>query len=290
MLREEAPNVVLMHSFGNHALVAIAARLAGVSRTYLIVSGNPLVYTESWWRALTLAHLARLLCRAEIAVSESVQRVLVDDLRLPRRRLRVIPNCCDVMDIAKRAEEAKSNRQNSNPLRILMVSRFDRPKDHLTLLQAVQRLKSKSHSVELILAGDGRLRNEQEALTLRLGISDSVSFLGTRTDVAELMGTSDVLVLATFSEGLPIVLLEGMAAGIPVVATDIPPCREALHGGRCGVLVPPRDPEALASAIENLLQDRQQRDKLIQAARQHVSEHYDIHLMVERYVRLLSAN
>jgi glycosyltransferase involved in cell wall biosynthesis len=214
----------------------------------------------------------------------------MDDLRLPRRRLRVIPNCCDVSDIAERAEEARRNRQNDSLCRILMVSRIGRAKDHSTLLEAVQLLKARGRPVELILAGDGGLRKEKEALMLSLGLSGSVSFLGTRTDVAELMGASDIFVLATFDEGLPIVLLEAMAAGIPVVATDIPPCREVLDGGRCGILVPPRNPAALARTIENLLQDRHQCDKLVRVARQRVCDHYDLQLMVERYAQLLGAN
>jgi glycosyltransferase involved in cell wall biosynthesis len=101
------------------------------------------------------------------------------------------------------------------------------------------------------------------------------------------MGTSDVLVLATGNEGLPVVLLEGMAAGIPVVATDIPACREALEGGKCGVLAPGRDPEALATALEDVLEHPRRREELVRAASQRVRDHYDLPLMVERYAELL---
>jgi glycosyltransferase involved in cell wall biosynthesis len=290
MLREEAPDVLLAHAFGNHALVGIAARLSGVSRTYVIAAADPIHTTKSWWRAFALAHLGRPLCQGEIAVSESVRKILADDLRLPRRRSIVIPNSCEVRDLARRAEESRSNRYQSNHWTVLMVSRMDRLKDHPTLLHAVQLLKARGRPVQLILAGDGPLRKEQEALTLQLGLSDSVTFLGNRTDVAELMGASDVLVLATYSEGLPTVLLEGMAAGIPVVATDIPPCREVLDGGRCGILAPPQDPGALATAIESLLEDAHQREGLVSAARERARDCYDLPLMVDRYARLLLAN
>jgi len=168
-----------------------------------------------------------------------------------------------------------------------MVSRMHPPKDHPTLLEAVAILRAKSCPVELILAGDGDERARHEALAGRLGISDCVRFLGTRTDIPELMGASDVLVLATESEGFGVVLLEAMAAGIPVVATDIPPCREALDGGRCGTLVPPRDPQGLAEALERTLRDRRRTDELVHAAATRVRDHYDLPLMVERYARLL---
>jgi glycosyltransferase involved in cell wall biosynthesis len=287
LLREESVDVVLSHAFGNHALVAIAAKLAGVPRTYVIVTGEPVPPSRPWWRMFALAQLARPICKAEIAVSESVGSALVDQLRLPKRRVKVIPNACDVMEVARRATEARNAAARYDGRRILMVSRLDRPKDHATLLRAVALLRAKGQPVKLSLAGDGEMRDELEALARRLGISGCVSFLGTRPDVPELMGTSDVLALSTESEGQGVTVLEGMAAGIPVVATDIPACRETLDRGRCGVLVPRGNPEELAKAIEDVLANKQHREQLVRAAGRRVREHYDLPLMVERYARLL---
>ena len=287
LLREKSVDVVLSHSFGNHALIAIAARLAGVPKTYVIVTGDPASRSRHFLPRLALAHSARPVCEGEIAVSESVGRALLDRLRLPARRVTVIPNGCDVEHVARRALGARAAAGRGPGWRVLMAGRMGRPKDHPTLLRAVALLRAKSHPVELILAGDGNERAEHEALARRLGISDCVHFLGTRPDIPELMGTSDVLVLATGNEGLPIVVLEGMAAEIPIIATDIPPCREALDGGRCGMLVPPRDPHGLAAAMENTLRDPRQSDELVRAASQRVRDHYDLPLMAERYAELL---
>jgi glycosyltransferase involved in cell wall biosynthesis len=287
LLREETVDVVLSHAFGNHALVAIAARLAGVSKAFVVVAGDPTWRSKTWWRMFALAHGARPICNGEIAVSGTVGMALAKGLRLPSHRVTVIPNGCDVTQVACRAAKARRAEADHGGWRILMVSRFAPSKDHATLLRAVALLRGKGHPAELWLAGDGETREEHEALARRLGISGCAEFLGTRSDIAELMGTSDVLVLATESEGLPIVLLEGMAAGIPTLASDIPPCRETLDGGRCGVLVPPRNPEELAKAIEGLMRDPQRRETLIGAARQRVRDHYDFPLMVERYARLL---
>jgi glycosyltransferase involved in cell wall biosynthesis len=287
LLRDKSVDVVLSHSFGNHALVAMAAKLAGVAKTYVIVQNDPVSRGLPFLRRFALAHGARPICQGEIAVSESVARTLVDRLCLPARRVTVIPNGCDIEQVARRASQARATAVRGPEWRILMASRMARPKDHPTLLRAVALLRAKSHPVELILAGDGALRAEHEAFARRLGISDCVHFLGNRPDIPELMGTSDVLVLATGNEGLPIVLLEGMAAGIPIVATDIPACREALEGGKCGVLAPGRDPEALATALEDVLQHPRRREELVRAASQRVRDHYDLPLMVERYAELL---
>ncbi|MFB3777566.1 MAG: glycosyltransferase [Bryobacteraceae bacterium] len=286
-LREESADVVLCHSFGNQALVGLAARLAGAPRTYAMVTMEPVSLRRPWWWMYALVHGARPFCDAEVAVSESVRRSLVNQMHVPPRRVIVIPNGCDVTEVERRAAEARSQAAGRRDWRILMVSRMSEPKDHTTLLEAVALLRAGGRPAELFLAGDGERRKEHEAAARRLGISDHVRFLGTRPDVPELLGACDVSVLSTESEGLPVTLLESMAAGIPVVATDIPPCREVLDGGKCGVLFPRRDPAALARALETVLGDAAYREQITRAALLRVRENYDLPLMAERYGRLL---
>ncbi|HSW50051.1 MAG TPA: glycosyltransferase [Bryobacteraceae bacterium] len=285
-LKEERADVVLCHAFGNHALVGLAAKLAGVPRTYALVTMEPASLRRGWWRTYALVQGARLFCDSEIAVSESVGKSLVEQLHLPSRRVIVIPNGCDVTEVERRAVEAR-RRAPREGWRILMVSRMSEPKDHTTLLAAVALLRAKGRPAELFLAGDGRRRGEHEAAARRLGIEECTHFLGTRADVPELLGSSDVSVLSTESEGLGIALLESMAAGTPVVATDVPSCREVLDGGKCGVLFPRRDAAALARELETVLGDAAYREQLTRAARLRVREHYDLGLMAERYGRLL---
>ncbi len=98
--------------------------------------------------------------------------------------------------------------------------------------------------------GEGSLRDELLRLSLSLGLGESVEFLGTRTDVPELLGAADLFVLSTTpQEGLGTVMIEAMAAGLAVVASDVPACRELLYNGQYGVLVPPSSPDHLAAAI-----------------------------------------
>ena len=287
LLREEAPRNVLSFCFGNHLLVSVAARMAKVERIYVSVVGDPVAITHSRWRACWLAHLARPFCDGEIAVSESVARTLVAEVRLPACRVRVIHNGCDVEEIRERAEAARHLRTPGATRRVLMVARLHRPKDHETLLKAASMLISKGRPVELLLAGDGPERTRLETLARQLGLAAFTRFLGTRHDIPELLGASDAMVLAAQSEGFALAVLEAMAAGTPVVATDIPPCREALGNGECGLLVPSRDPLALAVAIEKLFEDETYRRRLTEAAYQRVRELYDNELMAARYAQLL---
>jgi glycosyltransferase involved in cell wall biosynthesis len=128
-----------------------------------------------------------------------------------------------------------------------------------------------------------------ESLTDELGIRDLVQFLGVRDDVPEMMGASDIVLHATASEGFGMVIVEAMAAGVPVIASDIPVCREVLDGGNCGLLVPLGEPRALADAIRNLLDDQSLRMRLVQAASDRVRTHYDVRQMAGGYAKLLQS-
>ncbi len=105
----------------------------------------------------------------------------------------------------------------------------------------------------LRLVGDGRLRIDLEALARKLEIDKKVEFLGSRNDVPELLGSADIFIFSARQEGLGSVLLEAMAAGLPIIATDVPACRELLEEGGYGTLVRRNDPDALARAITGVL-------------------------------------
>jgi glycosyltransferase involved in cell wall biosynthesis len=292
LLRVKAPDVIVAHLFGNHTLVSWAAFLAGVPETYGVSANDPIHFSRSVWKPMALAHAARPFCRGEIAVSEAVGRILTSRLRLPAQRIRVIPNGCSVEEIAARAEAGREAAQRaSGNARVFMAARFSRAKDHPTALRAIGLLRSEGRDVELWLAGGTHresVRTSAESLADQLGIRDLVQFLGIRQDVPELMGASDIVIHATESEGFGMVVAEAMAAGVPVIATDVSACREVLDGGRCGILVPLGDSAALAEAIRRILDDETFRTQLVQAAAERVRSHYHIRRMAAGYAELFS--
>ena len=285
LFRSLGPDRVLAHSFGNHALVALSARLANVPRTFGIVSSSPLRTRAARKKTGLLAHLARPFCSGEIAVSETVARELREGLHLPARRVRVIFNGVDVAEFRMRARRARSARSDDRH-RIVMVSRMDDAKDHPTLLRAISETARQDDPIELLLVGDGPMRTELELLARQLELENHVQFTGARTDVPELMGGADLLVHATQTEGFAIVVAEAMAAGVPVIAADVPACREVL--GDAGHLYAPGRSDRLAAAILELLSSPSLRDSL--AARgQERAESFDVGLMIGRYRELLLA-
>jgi glycosyltransferase involved in cell wall biosynthesis len=166
-----------------------------------------------------------------------------------------------------------------------MVATLERHKDHATLLRAVPAITARMPDFELWLVGEGSLRGELESLIRELNIVASVRLLGRRTDVGELLGQADVFVLSTTrQEGLGSVLIEALAAGLPVVASDVPACREMLAGGRWGRLIPPGDSQALAEAIHSaLMSPTSHEDRQIAAA---YAQEFSPRTMMSSYLRL----
>jgi len=136
----------------------------------------------------------------------------------------------------------------------------------------------------LILVGDGPLRNRLEARAASGSLAGHVTFVGARTDVAEYLRAADLLVLPSRAEGMSNALLEAMACGIPVVASDLPANREVVgRDGRTGCLVAPEDAPGLARAIETLAKAPAGRREIGAAARALVEERFDIRKVAERY-------
>jgi glycosyltransferase involved in cell wall biosynthesis len=204
----------------------------------------------------------------------------------------VIPNGFIVEETAARAAAGRTAAPPvpRDATRIFMAARLDPSKEHRTLLRAIQLLRREGRNVELQLAGvfhRESWRASIDKLVDELAIRDVVKFLGERNDVPELMGASDVVAHSTNSEGLSVAMLEAMTAGVPLIATDIPSCREVLDGGRCGLLVPLGDAEALAEAIGRVLDDEPLRRRLVDAALERVRSQYHVKRMAADYAALL---
>src|SRR5213078_762420 len=136
------------------------------------------------------------------------------------------------------------------------------------------------------LEGGGAFRTELEREAEREGAAGRVLFTGYREDAPALIARFDVLALPSTIEGLPLVILEAMARGRPVVATPVGGTPELVVDGETGLLVPPRDPAALAAALQRVLEDRDLADRLGEAGRRRVSERFTLEGMTRRMLEL----
>lgn len=172
-------------------------------------------------------------------------------------------------------------RLKEDDLVVLMVAEFIPRKRHVDAIEAFANLTTRN--ARLVLVGDGPLLDEMQALA-RLRLGDRCRFAGFRRDVPRLLGISTALILPSLQEGLPRCVMEAMAMGVPVVGSDIRGTRDLLVGG-AGILVPARDPRALAKAIDELLTKPALRDALATTARERIRD-YDIDVVLGKHERL----
>jgi glycosyltransferase involved in cell wall biosynthesis len=283
LCREFRPDVLIAHGFSEHLWGRYAGLLAGVPHLVHVEHNTKERYTR--WRLAQSRWLARRTARI-VGCSEGVRQVLLAQGMPPERTL-AIPNgirlapfaAADTRDFAARVPG------------IVMVARFSAQKDHATLLRAVARLAARGLHPPVLFAGGGkaRYRARLERLAQALGIASQVRFLGVVRNVPELLVGHRIACLSTHYEGMPLALIEGMAAGCVAVASAVPGVREVLQDGVDGRLVPPGDPEALAGVLETLLREPAEAARLAAAGRARALAEFSRERMCRDYAALCRA-
>jgi glycosyltransferase involved in cell wall biosynthesis len=251
------------------ARVARLSAVVGTAQLYMEVRVGP-------WRRAEVWVLGRCVDRM-IAVSDHTQRMFVT-MGWPAHGWAVIPNAVAVERFARRPHPSVRTALEDGSGRAIAVvpARLDVQKGHEDLLEAAQHLPD----VRLLCVGEGDLRTALEDRARILGIEDRVVFLGFRTDIDGILGSCDLVVLPSLYEGFPLSLIEAMAAGKPVVATDIGGTRELVVDGVTGLLVPPRAPRKLAEAVKKILGDRALANRLGEAGKERAEQHFGSRAMV----------
>ena len=262
IIRAWRPDVVFAHGFSDHIWGRRAAVAEHVPRIYHVEHNARERYTP---RRLRQALALQPFTQASIGVSEGVRTALVERGFAPDKCL-AIPNG---IALQRFPDSLLPPRWEQREPAILMASRFARQKDHATLIQALALLRDRGLTPRLDLAGAGsaRLRRKAEALVARLGLQQQVRFLGNVADLPQRLAATQVFVLSTHWEGMPLALVEAMAAGCACIASDVVGARELIEDGSTGLLVAHADAAALAGALGRLLQDAQLAERLGRAAR-----------------------
>jgi glycosyltransferase involved in cell wall biosynthesis len=245
--RKFRPHILVAHGYSEHLWGRYAGLLAGVPNLVQVEHNTRERYSS--WRLFQSRWLKRRT-QAIVGCSEGVREVLIGRGAPPARTL-AIPNGISLEPFAGAERHPFAQRKPG----LVMVARLSRQKDHVTLLRALALLGARGLRPTLSLAGGGKpeARLRLQALADTLGISDQIRFLGVCNDVPGLLLAHQISVLSTHYEGMPLALLEGMAAGCAVIGSDVPGVREVLRDGENGWLVKPADPVALADRMEHLL-------------------------------------
>ncbi|MBB1598278.1 glycosyl transferase [Achromobacter sp. UMC46] len=259
LLRQGRFDVVNTHSRRDTVLAAIAARLAGtrlIVRTRHLAKPINSLYAYTW-----LAHRV-------IAVSRYVQKQLLDGGARPES----VATIHSPVVLPQVREGACVRRELGLPLDALVVgcvAVMRAEKGHCDLIDAFHRVSVRFPSAHLVLVGDGMpLFDQLRAKASALALADRVHFTGRRQDIGNVLVALDVFALPTHREALGTVFIEAAAMGVPVIGTDVGGVPETMQAGVTGLLVPPRDPAALAAALETLLADSAMRRRMGDAGRE----------------------
>ena len=268
LCRRERPAIVHANSSKAGVLGRIAAALARVPVRVFTVHGWAFAAHRGLAGRLYLwaERLVRPLTTVIVCVSETERAVGLAAHTCTAKRTAVVRNA---VDVAAAPQAAHDDREPQ----LISVGRFKYPKDFATLVDALARLEPPARA---LLVGDGPERMAIEAEVRRLGLAGRVTLAGERGDVPELLAASDVFVLSSRSEGLPMSVLEAMAAGLPVVASSVGGVPELVVEGETGFLVPVGDAAALAAALERLIADQELRRRLGRAGRRRVEAEFDL--------------
>jgi len=230
---------------------------------------------------------ARVVARFH-AITDYVALTMARRLRLHRERIDVIPRGRDPERLGVRSPQRRSAARTclgvgpDTPL-VLAAARQERQKGLDILLEAFATVRRSVPAARLVIAGrQGNQTSLLRATVDRLELDDSVTFLGVRSDVPELLCGADVFALPSRWEGLGSVLLEAMALQAPLVASDLPPVREVLGDERCARLVPPEKPDALAQAVLALLDEPDEGARRAERARTRFTERFTANRVSEK--------
>ncbi|WP_231605634.1 glycosyltransferase [Synechococcus sp. CBW1006] len=281
LCRRLRPQAVLSFPLGWHSCIAIGARAAGVRRVCAHVGNLPPVWTGSAFAKFKLlVQLGRPFTDRLFCCSHYIRAATVRDFGVSQRETRTVYNACDL----ERFAVVQQTANNSQLPRLGVVGRLDDNRDYPTLIRAVAILQVQGICVSVQIIGEGRGRPLLEALISRLNLSDQVHLLGMRRDIPLLLSQLDIFVWPAFHlEGFGIALAEAMAAGVPIVATDVGACREVLDDGRCGLLVKPNSAEALADGIRQVLAAPEAARQRSASARQRALRLFSVAAMAQAY-------
>jgi glycosyltransferase involved in cell wall biosynthesis len=287
LVRVWRPDVLHSHMVHANLMVRVVRLLAPVPA---LVSTIHNIY-EGGGLLMAVYRLTNGLVDHMTIISEAAADRFIRERIVPRELLRVIPNGVDPEPYRQAPTGVREGLRHA--LRLgqefvwLAVGRFELAKDYPNMLRAFVAVRERHPETVLLLAGRGSLQVETEALARELQLGEGVRFLGVRDDVAALLSAADGYVMSSAWEGMPMVLLEAAAGGLPIVTTRVGGNGEAVLDGESGFLAPPRDHRALASAMLRLMDlTETERRRMGERGRQHIRTRYGLTRVVEQWEEL----
>lgn len=279
VFKAEKPDVIHTHRYVMQYAIP-AAIMAGIKRRIHTVHS---VATKENTRCAQKLNwfFYRFFHVIPVALSKEIQKTVQDRYRLPLHKIPIIFNGIDIDNCI-----IKKNYEIGDKLKYLHIGRFSSPKNHQMLLKAFAIVHVKIPQTQLTLVGSGDLEPEIRNMVKKLGLMDCVIFAGLKGNVYPILNESDVFLLPSLYEGMPMTLIEAMGTGLPVIATNVGGIPSMIQSNKNGILVN-LEVDALADAMLELL-DKKKRKRLGTEARKTAESLFSSNMMCEQYLNLYS--
>jgi glycosyltransferase involved in cell wall biosynthesis len=291
-LRKHHPQILHTQLEFSDILGTIAAKLLGIPCVSTLHTLD--IYEEkksATWRLKLRWFVLRNYCDKILAVSNKTRRHHLEGGRLGEKKVITLYNGLDISRFKKPDESIQHEvRQSLNlpPIRQIMitVAVLREPKGIQYMLKALPAILDKNPNSHYLIVGDGDYGASLRDLAAGLALHEHVTFAGRRTDIPALLSIGDVFVLPTLKDALPTVLIEALAAGIPIVASNVGGVPEIVEDGVNGLLVSPENPAELTRACLQILQNREFASQIIQAGNAFVQQRFNISVQIDQLIRI----
>ncbi len=266
-----------------------------------LFGSTPVLFTEHGRHVPDLPSMKRsivnrMLLRKQdrmVGCGGSVQQALIDNEGLPRHRVERVYNGVDLDDLASAPAEARHAirsefRFSTDDFVVVQVARLHELKDHQTALRAINHARQSCPQIRLLIVGDGEERSAIEQTIQELQLQEHVLLTGSRSDVSHLLAASDAFLLTSISEGIPLTVIEAMAAELPVVSTAVGGLPEMIDDGVSGYLCDARDHEDLAARLIHLANHPNERQELATAGNITARSRFSLEHMLTTYSTIYS--
>lgn len=287
IIKEKKIDIIHTHSFSPN----FWGRLAGIiARVPVIISTEHSIATVKTRFQKKVDKILVRFSTKIISVSERVKRSLLEEENILPDKILTIYNGIDPMKPSYDKEAISKKCEglgiDLNKKIIVSIGRLEPPKGYEFLLESAKIVKREFSPVQFVIVGDGSLKHKLEKLTDDLKLKDTVIFLGHRNDIADILSISDIAVLPSVREGFSVSLLEFMSLGKPIIATDVGGNKEAVINGESGIIVPPRDPIALAEWVLKLIKENKTSEDIGMKARERFNENFTVETMIQKIEKL----
>ncbi len=280
LLKSRKFDIIHTHAYSAGTIGRISAFLAGVP---VIISHNHSVYDYYNKYYHFVEWLLCLITDKIICVSDIVKKFANETQRINAKKLITIHNGID-------SEYTVSEKRTSGLRKVLdipadhsiicTIAHMEEHKGIKYLLESASLLLQSRNDISFLLVGEGALKEELKILSTDLKIEKNVIFTGERSNIPEILSLTDIFVLPSLREGMPLTILEAMDCGKPIIATNVGGVPEIVKDGVTGILVSPKDPEALYSAMNELLDDRKRQEKMGRNGKRVCNESFSSKTMV----------